>query len=560
MKIIIYQLLPRLFGNTTERPVHNGTKEQNGSGKFNDITTLALKKIKSLGVTHVWYTGVIEHATQTDYSDFGIVRDHPAVVKGRAGSPYAIKDYYDIDPDLATSPEKRRKEFLTLVERTHRAGMKVIIDFVPNHVARQYHSDVAPEGVEDLGARDNTSQAFSPTNNFYYIPGQPLHGTFDMLCGATKPYDEFPAKATGNDQFSASPSQNDWYETVKLNYGIDYLGGRTRRFTPLPDTWTKMRDILIYWAEQGIDGFRCDMAEMVPCEFWAWCLKQVKQRFPNIIFIGEVYQPTLYRDYLYRGGFDLLYDKVGLYDTLRDVTCGMQPASAITECWKSVGNIQKHMLNFLENHDEQRIASDFFIKSGLAARAALVVATCMNTNPFMLYFGQEFGEHGMDEEGFSGRDGRTTIFDYWSVETVCRWYDGGHCTLKKLSPESRQTYTFYKKVLSVATAEKSIADGLFFDLMYANYDNPGFRSDKVFAFIRKHANETVFVLANFDTVNHMTDTCIPGHAFDFLNMSEGEFNAVELLTKRQLPVTLRRDGVFTCDIPAQSAVMLKLTF
>ena len=104
MKIILYQLLPRLFGNPTETLLRGGTKEQNGCGRLVDITPTALQKIKSLGVTHIWYTGLLEHATQTDYSGFGIRKDHSAIVKGRAGSPYAVKDYYDIDPDLATSP------------------------------------------------------------------------------------------------------------------------------------------------------------------------------------------------------------------------------------------------------------------------------------------------------------------------------------------------------------------------------------------------------------------------------------------------------------------------
>ena len=560
MKIILYQLLPRLFGNPTETLLRGGTKEQNGCGRLVDITPTALQKIKSLGVTHIWYTGLLEHATQTDYSGFGIRKDHSAIVKGCAGSPYAVKDYYDIDPDLATSPERRMEEFIALTERTHRAGMKVIMDFVPNHVARQYHSDAAPPDVHDLGSDDNPMQAFSASNNFYYIPGQSLHGSFDMQANEAYPYRESPAKATGNDLFTATPSPNDWYETVKLNYGVDYLSGGRKRFTPVPDTWTKMRDILMYWAEKGVDGFRCDMAEMVPCEFWEWCLKPLKQSFPQLVFIGEVYNPSLYRDYLYRGGFDLLYDKVGLYDTLRGVVCGQRPATSLSDCWKSVGDIQEHMLNFLENHDEQRIASDFFAKSGLNGFPALVVSACMNTNPFMLYFGQEFGERGMDQEGYSGLDGRTSIFDYWSPATLRQWYDGGHFTLKKLSPESKRIYAYYKKVLTISSRERAISDGLFFDLMYCNGDNPHFRSDKVYAFIRKQDNEAIFVLANFDTAPHLTGTLIPSHAFDYLKLKEGEFESVDLLTGKPLKLTLRRDATVSCRVPARGAVMLKTKF
>ena len=314
-KMIIYQVFTRLFGNNRIPTRVNGSIHDNGCGKMADFTTKALNEIKKLGATHIWYTGIIEHATQTSYADSGITPDHPAVVKGKAGSPYAIKDYYDVDPDLATKVPNRKQEFQNLVNRTHKAGLKVIIDFVPNHVARQYHSDAKPQGVTDLGENDDTHLAFSPQNNFYYVPGTPLQGHIDLHQNAPTAYEEMPAKATGNDRFDAWPAQNDWYETVKLNYGVDYLGGRSCHFDPVPDTWVKMRDILLYWAATGIDGFRCDMAEMVPVAFWHWAIPQVKEAHPALIFIAEVYNPGEYRNYIHEGHFDYLYDKVGLYDT-----------------------------------------------------------------------------------------------------------------------------------------------------------------------------------------------------------------------------------------------------
>ena len=357
-KPIIYQLLPRLFTNYCEAPTVGGSIEQNGSGKLNDINPTILKAIKDLGATHVWYTGVIEHAHDADYTSFGIRRQNPHIVKGKAGSPYAICDYYDIDPDLAVDVPERMAEFEALVERTHKAGLKVIIDFVPNHVARQYHSDAKPNGIEDFGQADNHEMFFAPGNNFYYMTRQQFAPHIDLGSGSDA-YVEFPAKASGNDCFTAFPGVNDWYETVKLNYGVDY-GDGSRHFDPVPDTWYKMLHILRFWASKDIDGFRCDMAHMVPMEFWHWAIPQVKDRYPDIIFIAEIYDVALYRPFLAYACFDYLYDKVNLYDTLRAVETANHSAARITGCWQTVEGVGHKMLNFLENHDEQRFASPYY--------------------------------------------------------------------------------------------------------------------------------------------------------------------------------------------------------
>ncbi|MDQ3291368.1 MAG: alpha-amylase family glycosyl hydrolase, partial [Bacteroidota bacterium] len=271
-KFIIYQLMVRLFGNQNTTNKHYGSRDENGVGKFNDITDKALGEIQSLSVSHIWYTGVIEHATMTDYSAYGIKPDDPDVVKGIAGSPYAIKDYYDVNPDLAVEVPNRMAEFDALVRRTHQHKLKVIIDFVPNHVARTYNSDAKPAGIVDFGTTDDKTKAFSPKNDFYYIPGKPFIAPAGINAGGDffksplkdGKFDENPAKATGNDVFSASPSLNDWFETIKLNYGVDYLDHRRTYFDPVPPVWEKMRDILVFWAKKEVDGFRCDMAEMVP--------------------------------------------------------------------------------------------------------------------------------------------------------------------------------------------------------------------------------------------------------------------------------------------------------
>ena len=534
-KIIIYQVFTRLFGHRSNTPVVNGTIEENGCGKLNDFTPSALKKIRELGVTHIWYTGVIRHATMTDYSRYGIPRQHPAVVKGRAGSPYAITDYYDIDPDLAVDVERRMEEFEQLVTRTHRAGLKMIIDFVPNHVARQYKSICKPAGVRDLGEDDNPNEGFNPArNNFYYCPGQAFMPYFDLYHGEKEPYQEMPARATGNDCFHNAPGMNDWYETVKLNYGVDYYAGGVGHFEPIPNTWQKMLDILLFWAGKGVDAFRCDMAEMVPADFWAWATTRVREQYPDIRFIGEVYNPNEYRHYI-ASGFDYLYDKVGMYDAMRDVICHRRDTDAITWAWQQTDDIRDHMLYFLENPDEQRVASDFFAGSGEKAVPALVVNALMQQNPFMLYFGQEWGERGMDAEGFSGRDGRTTIFDYWSLQ-----------------PRFNELTQIYNKVLNIARSEKAVSEGLMFDVMYANQQ---YRQQ--YAFLRKADKETLFVVANFADVPVTIDITIPDHAFDYLNLLEKAYKAVDLLSGTQASLVLIRDQQVSIALPPRGAVVYK---
>ena len=536
-KMIIYQIFTRLYSNRCQTRKPFGTIEENGCGKMNDFTPSVLKQIRELGVSHVWYTGIIRHATMTDYTRYGIPRQHPAVVKGRAGSPYAITDYYDIDPDLAVDVEKRMEEFEKLLSRTHRAELKAIIDFVPNHVARQYHSVVKPKGVKDLGEGDNPNHGFDPQNNFYYCPGQRFTPYFDLYHGEKQPYEEMPAKATGNDCFHNAPGQNDWYETVKLNYGVDYYAGRIGHFDPIPDTWKKMLHILLFWASKGVDGFRCDMAEMVPAEFWAWATAQVKEQYPAVIFIGEVYNPSEYRHYV-ASGFDLLYDKVGMYDAMGDVLCHRRDTNAITWAWQQTDDIKEHMLYFLENHDELRLASDFFVGSAEKALPALVVNTLMQQNPFMLYAGQEWGERGMDAEGFSGRDGRTTIFDYWSLSPLT----------SRLSPLT----SYYKTVLTIARKEKAVSEGAFFDLMYVNQ-----HLHRQYAFLRSHKKEMLLVVANFDDLPITAEVCIPAHAFDFLHIKEGSYEATDLLTDAVSQLQLQRDAAISVTLAPRQSLVLK---
>ena len=544
MKHIIYQIIPRLFANFNETRKYNGTKAENGCGKMADINDKALKSIADLGATHVWYTGIIRHATAELNS--------PAITKGLAGSPYAITDYYDVNPDLAVNEDKRMEEFEQLVARTHAAGLDVLIDFVPNHVAREYHSTHKPKGIEDLGEGDHPEWAFSPLNNFYYLPGQPLTMDIDL-----KGYQEYPAKVTGNDCFSSHPSNTDWYETVKLNYGVFYQGGGEKQFFPIPSTWKKMVDILLFWASKKINGVRVDMAEMVPVEFFQWAIDKVKKKYPEFIFIGECYDPNRYDAYL-KAGFDYLYDKVGMYDYLRGVTSKNWPVEGITAQWmQHSGERLNHMLYFLENHDEQRIASGFFCGDGTCAEPAMIVAATLNQCAVMVYMGQELGERGMDMEGFSGIDGRTTIFDYWGIKSIQAWANKGQYDGANLSEEQRDLRLFYQRLLTIARDNKAVQKGLMYDITYAQGE--GFNKHEQYAFIRHWEDETLLVIINFhDREQHMR-VRIPNDAFVYLGIDETKNSqATDLLRGEKWSIPFNTSDAIELTLPAWRGVILKI--
>ncbi|MDV3307521.1 MAG: alpha-amylase family protein [Cyclobacteriaceae bacterium] len=498
-RIIIYQLLPRLFGNKTQVNQKYGTREVNGVGKFNDITDTALASLREMGITHVWYTGVLEHATLSDYSEHGIPADDPSVVKGIAGSPYSIRDYYDVDPDLAVNVPDRMKEFDALIERTHAAGLRVIIDFVPNHVARAYRSDSKPDGVRDFGEDDDPTVAFSPNNNFYYLPGTSfIPPRRPLPPGMEGRFEESPAKATANNQFRPDPSVDDWFEAVKLNYGVDIQGGGAKSFDPVPDTWNKMKDILIFWANRKVDGFRCDMAEMVPVEFWNWVIPQVKAVNPEIVFIAEIYNPDQYREYLDQGSFDFLYDKVLLYDTLRNLVSGKGSTVAIDGIQQRLKGINHNMLHFMENHDEQRMASPFFAGDIWKGCPAMVISATIDRGPVMIYFGQEVGEPGAGDEGFSGEDGRTTIYDYWGVPEHQKWMNGGAFDGELLSMEQKALRMFYTDVLTLAGSNPAFTAGDYYDITAFNVNNGNITPD-MHAFLRVAPDEKMLVINGFNS-------------------------------------------------------------
>lgn len=497
MKKLIYQILPRYWGVYNGENVRSASLERNGCGHFADIDSASLDYFKSLGCDYVWYTGVIRHSTRC--ATAGCTPSHPQFVKGEAGSPYAIYDYYDVNPYLALDPSRRLEEFKDLVERTHAKGMKVLIDFVPNHVSRDNIN---------FGLDDDTSVHWKAENDFYYYPGEPLvlPTEFVPTEAFPQPYREYPAKATGNNCFSSHPSINDWYETVKLNY-CDFHTA----------TWDKMLDILLYWAGMGVDGFRCDMVELVPMEFFTWLIAAMKEKYPDIVFIAEVYKKESYHRYLREVGFDILYDKSGIYDALHDIVVYnsrsdmpvqlWQSTRRLTSNWQFLGDLQPQMLNFLENHDEVRLCSSAFAGVADKSYAALAAAMLLNQAPFMIYFGQEAGESASYEEGFSGPDGRSSIFDWWRIESIQRLQQFIH-TGAGLTDAETEILRHYRELAFYAKSE-AFSSGEMYDLCWCNHENESFDSDRHFAFLRYDSKDIYLVFCNFSSKTAVCTLEIP---------------------------------------------------
>lgn len=587
-KIVVYQVFTRLFGNTNTTNIPWGTIEDNGVGKFNDFTDKALEEIRALGVTHIWYTGAPHHAVIRDYTAYGISDDDPDVVKGRAGSPYAVKDYYNVNPDLAVDPAKRLDEFRALLERTHRQGLKAIIDIVPNHVARHYKSLSNPPGTEDFGASDDVTVEYARNNNFYYIPGQPFRvpefpAWYKPLGGEPHPmadgkFEEFPAKWTGNGSRMARPDFNDWYETVKINYGIRPDGTKDFDTLPagfgqksvsdhynfwqgkdVPDSWKKFRDIALYWVGFGVDGFRFDMAEMVPVEFWSYMNSAIKNANPEAFLLAEVYNPSLYRDYLHLGKMDYLYDKVELYDTLKNIIQGHGSADHIAGIQAGLADIEHHMLHFLENHDEQRLPSPAFAGNALKGKPAMTLSATISTAPTMIYFGQEVGESGEGNAGF-GSETRTTIFDYWGVPAHQRWMNNGKFDGGLLSAEESALRDFYKRLLNF-TINSSALMGKYQELhSYNRANSPGYY-EKGYSFARWSEDEHLLILVNFkDWVADEYELLIPSGLLTEWQLRDGKYQLTDQLyqeIKYELIVT---DGIGKVKVAVEplESLILKL--
>jgi glycosidase len=584
-KVVVYQVFTRLFGNknTTNKPW--GTIEENGVGKFNDFTDKALHEIKDLGVTYIWYTGVPHHALVRDYTAYGISNDDPEVVKGRAGSPYAVKDYYNVNPDLAVNPAKRLEEFEALIKRTHNANLKVLIDIVPNHIARKYEGKSNPEGVKDFGADDDVTVEYKRDNNFYYIPQQhfeipdgdiPLNGEKNPMIDGF--FDENPAKWTGNGSRKIKPDQNDWYETVKVNYGVRPDGSKDFPELPVgfdqksykehfafwqdkdvPDSWKKFRDIALYWTAKGVDGFRYDMAEMVPYEFWSYMNSSIKMKNPNAFLLAEVYNPNEYRNYIRLGKMDYLYDKVETYDKLKDVIRGKSSPDELTKIQNGMADIEHHMLHFLDNHDEQRLASPEFAGTPERGKPLMVVSATISTSPTMIYFGQEVGEAGNEDAGF-GKRSRTSIFDYIGVPNHQRWMNDGKFDGGKLSNSEKELRDFYKRLLNF-TIKSSALMGSFEEIQSSNRQNNEGYDALLYSYARWSENQKLIVISNFSSEKgNEFNLKVPSSLISKWNLKDGEYQLKEQLYQNKTFVlkVQNGEGVAKVSIQPSESLILEL--
>lgn len=553
-KEVVYQVFTRLFGNknTTNKPW--GTIEENGVGKFNDFTDTALREIKDLGVTYIWYTGVPHHALIRDYSAIGVSNDDPEVVKGRAGSPYAVKDYYNVNPDLAVNPAHRLQEFEALIARTHKVRLKVIIDIVPNHIARKYEGKNNPVGIRDFGADDDTTVEYIRDNNFYYIPNthfevpdtdQPLNGEKNLLIN--NKFEEFPAKWTGNGSRLAKPDRDDWYETVKVNYGIRPDGSKDFPELPVgfdtksyqehyafwkgkdvPDSWDKFKDIALYWTAKGVDGFRFDMAEMVPYEFWSYMNSAIKMKNPDAFLLAEVYNPNEYRNYIHLGKMDYLYDKVETYDKLKDIIQGRALPDGLSDIQNGMADIEHHMLHFLDNHDEQRLASPEFAGTPQKGKPLMVVSTTISTSPTMVYFGQEVGEAGNENAGF-GTHSRTSIFDYIGVPNHQRWMNGGKFDGGQLTQEEKELRDFYKRILNFSLNSTALM-GEYQEIQTVNRQTTQGYDPGIYAFTRWSDTQKLVIVTNFSWLSTSNfELKIPSEIIRKWNLNDGNYTVTDQL-------------------------------
>jgi glycosidase len=485
------------------------------AGQFNALTAERLDEIKDLGVDYLWLTGVLEHASR-DQTD-------PDVVKGEAGSYYAIYDNWDVSAQSGSMAD-----FEALIDRAHDAGLRVIIDFVANHTARMHRTDVLCKQHLDFGRQDRTDAFFHRDNNYYYITDDSFtpptqndvdgaDGVFDTDIFAAGVQLENPARVTGNDIVSANPASQDWFETVKLNYGYD-IQSRQAHYNPRPRTWMQMLDVAQYWVEKGVDGFRVDFAHAVPIEFWRYFASELRRVQPSVFLLAEAYEsdqrmrlPGFSYHAMLEAGFDSVYNsemywamhnQVVRPGTMRNANPMRSPAMN--------DNILRRgfmFTQYMENHDEMRAASRHFAPwvgdREQRSRLGLAYTTYLGLTPghLMLHGGQELQEDASVFGGYAGDNGRSSIFDFVYQSQTRTWLHG---TRPQWMIDFRNKYKRLLELKEEPAFAKphSYEHPSFIDLDGANWFKE--ESKWIASYVRFDGDDAYLVVANGDPfVAHM---------------------------------------------------------
>ncbi len=499
--VTIYQVAPRTYA-----------AQGNGAalaGKLSDMTTDRLREIRDLGIDYLWLTGVLEHAAraQTD----------PDVVKGEAGSYYAIYDNWDVSSEIGTMAD-----FEAVIERAHSVGLRVLIDFVANHTARLHRTDVVCKQHLDFGRGDRTEVAFDRDNNYYYMPNTSFtpptqtgsagsDGAFDTDIFTPGIQLESPARVTGNDIVSPNPPISDWFETVKLNYGWDLINKRAN-YSPRPRTWNQMIDVARYWVEKGVDGFRVDFAHAVPIEFWRTFAAELKAVQPQVFLLAEAYE-TDYRMKLpgftfydmLDAGFDSVYNSAMYWamhnqvqrpGDMRSAVPNRSPALAA-----NIVNRGFQFTQYLENHDEERVASRTFApwigERAQRAELGLAYTAYLGLMPgnLLMHGGQELQEDASVFGSYAGDNGKTSIFDYVYQSQTRLWQSGNR---PQWMIDFRQRYRdllALKRLPAFSAIHKESVPSLV-DLDGPN--NYKEQSNWISSYIRFQGNDAYLVVTNGD--------------------------------------------------------------
>lgn len=556
MRPVIYQLFVRHFSNMDVDGVPWGDKERNGCGTFDGVTREGLGKLVDMGITHVWLTGILRHATRTSYP--GIEGQPESIVKGIAGSPYAVTDYYDVDPDLAQNPAKRMDEFQSLVDRCHTSGLIPLIDFIPNHVSRAYKA-LSP-GKEDFGVDDDISVFFKRDNSYYYLMPDIAKGSppFSLPKGDW-PGERVHAKVTGNNAVTWQPTEYDWYETVKLNYGYDFLSGMDCcRNLPdfltyvrdVPRVWRIMDDVLTFWQNKGIGGFRCDMAHMVPMPFWKWAIARARVRDTNVFFMAEAYDDHMKTmqgspvPALLDAGFSAIYDSPS-YKLARSIYESGNWANDFDKLNDNTNPLHEKGVRYVENHDEGRLCSALHWggKGEAVARAIMTLMYASGKGPVLIYNGQEVGERAEGPGGFGGDNGRTSIFDYTCLPRLAKWVAYGSFEENKLSSDERKLRDFHCDLLNFIQ-HPALSNGEFYGLNWSNMKNATFGRENgeaisghwVYAFLKHDSvsGKTLLVVCNLSPELDFTglSVSLSRDALDWCGLSKEEIVLTDMLRRK----------------------------